>query len=248
MGIRCTGCAYDNDPTRVYCHNCGARLERSGEPPPPSGFNHPSDMQKLKRPRAPLPWGKYFFFFAKLLFLTALAAGLVAAFLPPRDLPPPVASDENLATRLSALISSASSGGAAVAFAVPAADVNRWLVTVAKFAPADGLIPMDARRVYAVQGNGTIRVGVETALFGKVDLYFEGDYAPVPGAAGYLLQPVRYSVGRLPLPVALGWPVQRQLAGLGEALAVPLSELAKASFIEVSPERLTLRWAGREVQ
>lgn len=245
MGIRCAGCGYDNDPTRVYCHNCGVRLERgAAATAPPTGFTHPTDVEKMKRPRTPLPWGKYFAFFFKLCAFAAVAAVSTAAFLPPRDVPPPVDPDTSLAERLSALVSDASSAGSPRSFAVPAADVSRWLVTVAKFASPEGFVRLDPKRVYAVQGDGTIRIGLEATLLGAADLYFEGDYAPAASGAGYSLQPVRYSIGRLPLPVALGWPVERQLAGLGDALAVPLSQLAKASHIGVTPEQLTLRWAG----
>lgn len=245
MGILCAGCGYDNDPTRVYCHNCGVKLERAGATTTaPTGFTHPTDVKKMKRPRTPLPWGKYFAFFFKLCAFAAVAAVLTAAFLPPRDVPPPVDPDKDLAERLSALVSDASSADSPRSFAVPATDVSRWLATVVKFSPSDGPVRIDPKRVYSVQGDGTIRIGLETSLLGAADLYFEGDYAPVANGAGYSLQPVRYSIGRLPLPVVLGWPVERQLAGLGDALAVPLSQLAKASHIGVAPDQLTLRWAG----
>ena len=249
MGIRCSGCGYDNDPTRVYCHNCGVKLERGGAAaPPPTGFTHPTDVGKIKRPRTPLAWGKYFAFFFKLCALAAVAAILTAAFLRPRDVPAPVEPDENLAARLSALVSDASSADSPRSFAVPAADVNRWLVTVAKFAGPEGPVQINPKRVYAVQGDGTIRVGLEASLLGAADLYFEGDYVPVANGRGYSLEPMRYSIGRLPLPVALGWPVSRQLSGLGDALAVPLAQLAKASHIGVAPDQLTLRWAGTAPQ
>ncbi|MFM8459652.1 MAG: zinc-ribbon domain-containing protein, partial [Chthoniobacterales bacterium] len=25
--MHCAGCGYENDATRVYCHNCGSKLE-----------------------------------------------------------------------------------------------------------------------------------------------------------------------------------------------------------------------------
>jgi hypothetical protein len=85
---------------------------------------------------------------------------------------------------------------------------------------------------------------LEVNLAGVTAIFFEGDYAPVRGGNGYTLEPRRYSVGRLPLPVLLGWPVQKQLDGLGEALTGPLGQLSRASYIGVSPETVTLRWSG----
>jgi hypothetical protein len=86
-------------------------------------------------------------------------------------------------------------------------------------------------------------VGLEVMVAGAARVFFEGDYEPVRREGGYILEPRRYSVGRLPLPVLLGWPVQKQLDGLAEALAGPLGQLARASYIGVSPEMVTLRWS-----
>ena len=83
MGLRCTSCGYDNDPTRVYCHSCGTRLERGGQaPPPPTGFTHPTDIHKMKKPRQPVEWGKYFGALLRLVVLSGLIAAVVLALLP----------------------------------------------------------------------------------------------------------------------------------------------------------------------
>lgn len=245
MGLRCTACGHDNDPTRVYCHNCGVKLERGGAPTAPvTGFTHPTDVAKMKRPRAPLPWGKYFAALAKLCLLAIVVAVLAAALLPPRDVPPPVEPDMALAERLSGLASDSSMAGSPRSFAVSAADTARWFVSMVEFAPTENRFQLDPERVYAVQGDGTMRVGLVASFLGAVRIYFEGDYAPVPSAGGYALRPLRYSIGRLSLPVALGWPVERQMDGLGDSLAGPLAPLANASFIGVTPDELTLRWTG----
>lgn len=245
MGIRCVSCGYENDPTRVYCHNCRAKLERGeGTPQAPTGFTHPTDVDKIKRRRAPIAWGKCVSKFINWCLLAALVAVITLAVLPPRMVPPPVEPDEELAARYTSLVRDASSSGSPLAFSVPAADAQRWLATVVKFQSPDSPWKLDPRRVYSSQGHDLLRVGVEASLFKTFDLYFEGEYMPVSTGAGYTLQPVRYSVGRLPLPVALAWPVERQLFGLGDVLAVPLSQLSKASFIGVAPDAVTLRWAG----
>jgi len=220
-------------------------LERGGATTAPvTGFTHPTDVAKMKRPRAAIPWGKYFAFLAKLFVFAAVAAIVGAALLPPRDVPPPVPPDMALAERLSGLASDSSLAGSPRSFAVPAADAARWFASMVKFAPTESRLGLDPERVYIVQGDGTMRVGLIASLLGAVRIYFEGDYAPVPSAGGYALRPLRYSIGRLSLPVALGWPVERQMAALGDSLAGPLAPLANASFIGVTPDELTLRWAG----
>lgn len=244
MGLHCASCGYENDPTRVYCHSCGTKLERvASASPPPTGFTHPTDVLKMKKPRAPLAWGKYFGALAKLAVLGGLATAVVLALLPPYDIPPPVAADEGLSARLTGLLEDASSAAEPRAFALPAADINRWLVSGVALPGVDAPFKLRARRLYAVPGRGDLRVGLELVLPGAGHLFVEGDYAPVRKPGGYTLQPRRYSIGRLPLPVLLGWPVQKQMDGLAEALATPLGQFARASHIGIDPESVALRWS-----
>lgn len=243
MALPCASCGYENDPTRVYCHNCGVRLERGNVPPAPTGFTHPTDVAKMKKPRQPVAWGRYFGALFKVALLAVLVAAVVLAFLPPHDVPAPVEPDKNLALRLSGLLNDASSSSEARAFGLPAADINRWLVSSVALQGLGGSMRLEPERLYAVPGNGAVRVGLEATVAGSMHVYFEGDYEPVRRGNGYTLEPRRYSVGRLPWPVLLGWPVQKQLDGLAEALSGPLGQLARASYIGISPEMVTLRWS-----
>lgn len=247
MGIRCASCGYDNDPTRVYCHNCGTKLERGGvAAPPPTGFTHPTDVVKMKKRRGQVPWGRYFGFALKLGLLGAFAAIVVLALMPPDSVPAPVEADEDLAERLSGLIGDASSAGSARSFAIPATDLQRWLATAVKFKGTSGVVSFDPRRVYLVPSDGKFRLGLEVGLPAEKSVYLEGEYEPVRDGSGYSLQPLGYSIGKLPLPVALGYPVIKQFDGLRQALSVPLDQLAKASFIQVGPESVSLRWSGSQ--
>jgi len=243
MALRCASCGYENDPTRVYCHSCGTRLERGNVAAPPTGFTHPTDVAKMKKPRQPVAWGRYFSALFKLALLAVLAAAVVLALLPPHDVPAPVEPDENLASRLSGLLDDASSSAEARAFGLPAEDINRWLVSSVALQGSSGSMQLKPQRLYAVPGNGQMRVGLEVTVAGAGHVFFEGDYEPVREGNGYTLEPRRYSVGRLPLPVLLGWPVQKQLDGLAQALSGPLGQLSRASYIGVSPEMVTLRWS-----
>lgn len=248
MGLNCASCGYDNDPTRVYCHNCGTKLERGeGDPAPPSVFSQPPKV-KIKKHREPVAWGRYFLFFLRLCLLGGLAAAIVLAILPPLSIPASVAPDEDVASRLSGLVQDAATADGKRGFAISAADLQRWLMTMVKFRRPQNPWEMDPQRVYAEQGDGSIRIGVEAAVAGAVNLYFEGKYTPVPAAGGgYELKPLGYSIGRLPIPAEpqwLGWVVERQMNTLGEALAEPLSQLSKASQVQVTPKEVVLTWGG----
>ena len=244
MSLRCTSCGYDNDPTRVYCHSCGGRLER-GSVAPPSGYTHPADVMKMQKRRQPLAWGKYVGAAVRLIILAGVVAAIVLALLKPRDVPAPVAPDDGLARRLSSLLATSAGADGTRAFDIPAGDVGKWLVSsVALQGQSGGLVGMKPERVYAVPGDGEMRVGVETSTSLGLHLYFEGLYEPVPAGDGYELNVRRLSVGRLPLPSFAGILVGRQLESLGSALAVPLGQLARASHIGITPETVTLRWSG----
>ncbi len=227
----------------LHCHSCGTRLERGNVAPAPTGFTHPTDVAKMKKPRQPVAWGRYFSALFKVALLAVLVAAVVLALLPPHDVPAPVEPDENLATRLSGLLNDASSSSEARAFGLPADDINRWLVSSVALQGGGGSLQLKPERLYAVPGNGEVRVGLEVTVAGAGHVFFEGDYQPVREGSGYTLQPRRYSVGRLPLPVLLGWPVQKQLDGLAQALSGPLGQLSRASYIGISPEMVTLRWS-----
>jgi len=248
MGLRCASCGYDNDPTRVYCHSCGTRLERGAQAAPaPTGFTHPTDVANMKKPRQPREWGKFFGALFRFALLAALLAAVILALLPPHDLPAPVAPDEMLAGRLSALVATSAEADGTRAFTIPAADINKWLVTsVALKEQPDSLVKLRPERLYAVPGDGDLRVGLEAKLPVGPSLYFEGLFAPVPEGAGSGWQTRRFSVGRLPLPSFAGLLVERQLAGLASELSAPLAQLASASHIGITPETVTLRWSGRQ--
>ncbi len=246
MGLNCSSCGYDNDPTRVYCHSCGTRLERGGQAPPaPTGYMHPTDVAKMKKPREPFAWGRSVVGIVRLFVLAGLAVAVVLALLPPRDLPVAVGPDTALAGRLTSLVAASAQAGGVRSFSVPAADINTWLVSSVVLQPqSEGMVRLDPQRVYAVPGQGNVRVGLETKFPVGPRLYFEGCYAPVAEGNGIALVPRSFSLGRLPLPAVAGILFRRQFGSLVDALAGPLGDLSAASSIVITPQSVTLRWSG----
>ena len=249
MGLCCANCGYDNDPTRVYCHNCGLRLEHAAvSAPAPTGFSAPAEVQQKihqRKKRKRLPLGMYVSALVKLVTFIVLVAASVLAFLPPEDVPATVAPDETSAARVSSLITDSASASGKRSFAVPSSDLVNWLVTAVKFRGASGAGLLQPERLYAVPGNGDVRIGLETSLPVGPHLYFEGVYAPRRDGAGFTIEPKRYSIGRLPLPSVAGIIASRQFAGLADALSGPLSQLSHASDIVITPATTTLTWSGR---
>ena len=246
MSVACKSCGFENDSTRVLCHSCGVKLGPSLKTKvPSSGTIHPTDVAKMSGPTATSPSSKGSF--GKVLLwclLVVFMIVVIAAFLPPEAVPPSVPTDRGLARRWTALVTSASTAGSVRAFALPAADLNTWLVSTVKLQPVEGDLRLQPERVYAVAENGRIRVGLEVALPAAGRIYLEGVYVPVRQSGKYVLEPNLFRLGRLPLPGFLGWPVQRQFDALSQALALPLAPFAGASYIGIDPDTITLRWGG----
>jgi len=84
----CTECQRENEPERIYCHNCGERLDRSAvvaqqKAPDPQETHR--RLQKMLGP--PNMARRRFLAIGKLALAAAVAAALVEIALPP-DLPP----------------------------------------------------------------------------------------------------------------------------------------------------------------
>jgi hypothetical protein len=89
--LPCEQCGYVNEPERVYCHNCGSKLDRSLLPKAESkAVEHPEKVrkrvEKMTNPRAGWFWREIKTLF-KVAFFAALIAAVVDFCWPPDDLP-----------------------------------------------------------------------------------------------------------------------------------------------------------------
>lgn len=88
----CKQCGYANEGERVYCHNCGTKLDRSLLPAPSEAEETLEKKQKRIR-KAVTPRRGFFAGAGKTFVFTMLSALLAAVLLliamPPDDVPPP---------------------------------------------------------------------------------------------------------------------------------------------------------------
>ena len=94
--IACSECRHENEPERIYCHNCGARLDRTvairqkaAEDPQETHRR----LQKMLGP--PNQVRRNFFAVSKLVLAAAIVAALVQIALPP-DVPPQAEDDKRI--------------------------------------------------------------------------------------------------------------------------------------------------------
>ncbi len=90
--LLCPECRHENEAERVYCHNCGAKLNRTEAVPIPGKTDDAETVATRERLRKMMDnrgvkTRQFFFKYAKLLLAACIAAALIQMFLAP-DLPP----------------------------------------------------------------------------------------------------------------------------------------------------------------
>lgn len=84
--LLCKQCNFENEPERVYCHNCGAKLDRSLLPPEATRREDPGVVQervrKMIKPRGVSPVHRFKNLLASLLVGAILALIVVIARTP----------------------------------------------------------------------------------------------------------------------------------------------------------------------
>src|SRR5580704_5733213 len=89
--LTCKQCNYANEPERVYCHNCGAKLDRSllpktAEKPQEHPEKARKRIEKMTNPQSGVFWREIKTLF-KVAFFSALLAVVLLVIQKPVDLP-----------------------------------------------------------------------------------------------------------------------------------------------------------------
>ena len=97
--IDCKECGHVNEGERVYCHNCGVKLDRSvlltNQPPGESLESKKKRIKKMLNPDAGLGRGWWKTGIATIVG-AAITAAVVDLVLPPRDAPPMPGKEQSL--------------------------------------------------------------------------------------------------------------------------------------------------------
>jgi hypothetical protein len=89
--LPCEQCGYNNEPERVYCHNCGSKLDRSllpkaAEKPQEDAQKAKKRIEKMTNPRANI-FARELKTLVKVAFFAALLASAFLIFQKPDDMP-----------------------------------------------------------------------------------------------------------------------------------------------------------------
>ena len=198
--IICTECRHENEAERIYCHNCGERLDRSGvlaKQKPKDPGEERRRLQKMLQ--GPSRARRNFFAVSKVALAAAAAAVLVEIALPP-DVPAPT---KVLSPQMDLDLENAASFRRIGPIEYSQDQVNAYLayrLTSKKKALNKPML--DFVRATASFRDGACTIGMERSLFGY-SLFTQSSYRIETAAGKTSATNVGGWLGRLPIHPAI---------------------------------------------
>ncbi|HEY3900370.1 MAG TPA: zinc ribbon domain-containing protein [Chthoniobacter sp.] len=220
--IPCEQCGYSNEPERVYCHNCGSKLDRSLLPKAESkAVEHPEKVrkrvEKMTNPRAGWFWHEVKTLF-KVVFFSALLAAAVDFGWPPEDLPDTSKKPDEIRLVSSDMMEALGSPTPArVSFSD--ADINQYLKQKMN-KPQDTMIPgVQLAQAYVACKPGVLHIFEEFSAFG-LPTYARIDFKLTVKDGKFTTNIVGAAFGRLSID-----PQLMQYAGAQQTVDYPFGTL-----------------------
>jgi len=163
----CPECQRQNEPERIYCHDCGARLDRSAlAKVAPKGEDPKQTQRRLKQLLDPgrVKLRLMFFKISKLILGACALAVLIEMLLPPIDLPERVKGVELQQINLDLEHATTSHGAAPLQYTET--QVNAYLVNVTRSKQAALSKLLQFERALVNFDEGVCRITAERSLLG----------------------------------------------------------------------------------
>jgi zinc-ribbon domain len=233
----CPECGHENEPERVYCHRCGARLDRSGVA---SRQKEVKDTQrhirKMLNPQK-LAFHRLFFMTCKLAIGACAAAAVIQMILPP-DVPSAV--KDAAPRQINFDLENAIYSHRPAQLAYTEEQVNAYLAYTLKSKQSALNKPLlNFKRAIVGFGEGSVTVTAERALFGY-SLYTASAYAARAEEGKMIASNKGGSIGRLPFPPVIMQFMDIVFADLWSALQREQKLVAKMGAIEFHEKQVLL--------
>jgi hypothetical protein len=191
----CAECRHENEAERIYCHNCGERLDRSVVLAKKKAEDPNETHRRLRKMlEGPSRTRQNFFNACKLLLFAAIAAAVVQMILPP-EFPPAVKATTPL--QLDLQLENASTKTAELNFSQQ--DINTYLAyRLAGKKKALNKPLLDFNRAAVVFKEGVCTIGWERSIFGY-PLYSEESFRVNSNGGKMSVIKTGGWIGRLPI-------------------------------------------------
>lgn len=236
----CPECQRENESERVFCHGCGARLDRSGvvqnKPDPEKVEQTHRRVQRLfdtRRGRL----GEAFFPACKLILAAFVTAAVIDMVLPP-DLPAPAKQTVGPPPQINFNLESAILYHRRLEYSQE--QVNAYLIYALR--SKQHLLDeplLNFKHVLVTFGEGTCTVTVERSFFGY-SLYQRAIYEVNLAEGKILALSKGGSIGRLEIHPAIMQYAGAVFDGLWSALARERKLVAQMATIEFHPGSVVL--------
>src|SRR5438128_1613675 len=196
----CAECGHENEAERIYCHNCGERLDRSAVSAQKKAQDPQEVHRRLQKMLGPPNMARrHFFTVSKLALAAAVVAALVEISLPP-ELPAPT---KVVPPQIDLDLESAASYQKPAPFEYSQEQVNAYLayrLTSKKKALNKPFLTFV--RATASFRDGACTIGMERSLFGY-SIYTQSSYRVQPAAGKVAATNVGGWIGRFPIHPAV---------------------------------------------
>lgn len=199
--VTCTECRHENEAERIYCHNCGERLDRSTILAQKKDTPAPEDARKRlqKMMEGPSALRRNFFAISKLALAAVATAALVEIALPP-DVPAPTKA---IPPQMDLDLESAATFQKPGPFEYSQEQVNAYLAyRLAGRKKALNKPLLDFVRATAVFRDGACTIGMERSFFGY-SIFTQSSYRIETAGGKTSATNVGGWIGRLPVHPAI---------------------------------------------
>ena len=250
--IKCTQCGHQNDLTRAFCQNCGARLElTAGDDPKISGpTNVPAGIRQRGRPAGAGFASAVFWFIRRILFtaiLAALLAVLIQMARQPDGIPPAQPANEAQAGQLLQALQTFAASTYARAIDVTQAEANNYLASSIVPDPAVTGNPLraDFSRVFVMIKSGELDFFVEQRFHGW-PIYMYLTTVPETSGGKLSLRVTGGGVGRMPLSMRLIPLLEGVLRPVIASISEAAAALETVDEVVFAPSVAKLSWRARK--
>lgn len=271
--LKCAECGHENDPTRVFCHNCGIRLERPegekaviADATPVMGRNKEKGRKKEKgqrRERVQLDFSQWKGTGAmlyrlcrsllSLAFLAVLFALLIQGAREPDGVPEPLSPDLKKAAQLYKSVQEFAKAVYPRTIDLTEEQVNNYLASHLGAQEKSGGLPRaEFKRAFVTVETGRMRYVVEQKFLGWpvfLVIIFEPKVTPNPatGRNDVDVRLVGADVGRLSLPTLMAPLIEKQLEDVLKATSNELQVLGQADSLVFLPGVVRIGWNGSQM-